>query len=80
MGIYDPLRDHLRNQRIRELMLTFSEIENVIGRRLPKSANRPQWWANQVDGVRPQRDAWRNAGYEAFLIKGADKVRFCRKP
>jgi hypothetical protein len=79
MGIYDPLRDHLNKQRTKEFILTFLEIENVIGRHLPKSADRPQWWANQTDGVRPQRDAWRDAGYEAFLIKGSDKVRFCKK-
>jgi hypothetical protein len=79
MGIYDPLREHLQKQRLREFILTFSEFENIIGRHLPKSADRPQRWANQKDGVRPQRDAWKNAGYEAFLIKDEDKVRFCKK-
>lgn len=78
MGIYDPLRDHLRKQRLQEFELKFIEIENLIGRRLPKSAERPQWWANQKDGTRPQRDAWRDAGYEAFLVKGRDRVHFCK--
>ena len=80
MGIYDPLRDHLRKQRLQEFELKFSEIENIIGRHLPKSAARPQWWANQKDGMRPQRDSWRDAGYDAFLIKGGERVRFCRTP
>jgi len=80
MGIYDPLRDHLLRQRLQEFTLTFTEIESVIGRHLPKSAELPQWWANQKDGTRPQRDAWRDAGYEAFLIKGRDRVRFCKAP
>jgi len=78
MSIYDPLRDYLRLQKLREFELAFLEIEKLIGRRLPKSADRPQWWANQKDGLRPQRDAWRDAGYDAFLIKGRDRVRFCR--
>lgn len=78
MGRYDPLRDHLRTQRLKEFILTFREIENILGISLPKSANRPQWWANQKSGTRPQRDAWREAGYDAFLIKDADRVRFCR--
>jgi hypothetical protein len=78
MSIYDPLCDHLRGQRISEFELTFSEISDIIGRQLPKSAERSQWWANQKDGARPQRDAWRNAGYEAFLIKGRERVRFVR--
>ena len=76
MSIYDPLCDHLKTQKLNEFFLSFTEIEKVLGRSLPKSAVRPQWWANQIDGIRPQRDAWRDAGYEAFLIKGADKVRF----
>lgn len=80
MGIYDPLRDHLRRQRLREIEMTFAEIENLTGRSLPKSAEHPQWWANQKNGTRPQRDAWRDAGYEAFLIKGRDRVRFARVP
>lgn len=78
MGVYDPLCDHLRRQRSSEFELTFVQIGEIIGRHLPKSAERPQWWANQKDGVRPQRDAWRDAGFEAFLITGRDRVRFVR--
>lgn len=78
MGVYDPLRDYLQGQRLSELELTFAEIEGLLGRSLPASAVRPQWWANQIDGARPQRDAWRSAGYDAFLIKGQDRVRFVR--
>jgi hypothetical protein len=78
MSVYDPLRAYLHKQRLAELMLTFAEIEKTLDRDLPKSAERPQWWANQKDGVRPQRDAWQNAGYDAFLIKGSGKVRFVK--
>jgi hypothetical protein len=78
MGIYDPLRDHLQRQRLSEFELTFAEIETILGRSLPASAMRPQWWANQVEGVRPQRDSWRSAGFDAFLIKGRDRVRFAK--
>jgi hypothetical protein len=60
--------------------MSFAEIEIIIGRHLPLSAKYPQWWANQKDGMRPQRVAWRQGGYEAFLIKGANRVRFCRTP
>jgi hypothetical protein len=48
MGVYDKLRDHLRSVRFSEILLTFSEIEDIIGRPLPNSAVRPQWWANTV--------------------------------
>ncbi len=82
MSKYAPLRDYLRMQKLREFVLTFKEIENVIGSTLPKSADRPQWWANTKDTQysSPQREAWRAAGYDAFLLHGMDKVRFLRKP
>jgi hypothetical protein len=78
MSEYDPLRDRLVKERLREIVLTFAEIESIIGLRLPPSAQHPQWWANQVAAGRPQREAWRAAGYDAFLIRGSNKVRFTR--
>lgn len=78
MGKYDPLRDYLRRQRSERFEMTFVEIERKIGYMLPKSASRPQWWANVSDPrtTHVQRKAWGDAGYDAFLIAGADKVRF----
>ena len=78
MGIYDPLRDYLRAQTTYELELRFSEISQILGRALPASAEQPQWWNNRKDLRRSQRDAWRDAGYEACLIKSASRVRFTR--
>lgn len=78
MSKYDPLRDHLRQQRLHQIELTFREIESIVGFPLPASAERPQWWANQAAPGRPQRELWRSAGYEAFLIRGSDKVQFRR--
>ncbi|MEJ6789554.1 hypothetical protein BrevBR_08360 [Brevundimonas sp. BR2-1] len=47
---------------------------------LPNSAARPQWWANITDPDQSpvQREAWRAAGFDAFLIAGRDRVRFRR--
>lgn len=80
MGKYDPLRDHLGRQKTGELELSFEEIERIIGCMLPNSAARPQWWANikDPDTTHVQRNAWRDAGYDAFLIAGRDCVRFVR--
>jgi hypothetical protein len=82
MSKYDPLRDYLRDQHFREIELTFGEIENTLGPgfRLPVSADRPQWWANQVAPGRPQREAWREAGYDAFLVAGSRRVKFRKVP
>ena len=80
MAKYDPLRDHLKRQRVADFELTFAEIERIIGCMLPNSAARPQWWANvkDPDTTHVQRNAWRDAGYDAFLIAGRDRVRFER--
>ena len=47
---------------------------------LPKSASLPQWWANATDPTTTdvQRKAWGDTGFDAFLIAGADRVRFKR--
>lgn len=81
MAKYDPLRDYLLRQRLHQFDLTFREIETIIGFKLPASANRPQWWANVKDPstTHVQREAWRAAGYDAFLVSGSDKVRFQRR-
>ncbi len=78
MAKYDGLRDFLLRRRDHELSLTFREIENTIGASLPKSADRPQWWANvrDPDTSHVQRNAWRDAGYDAFLVVGSDRVIF----
>jgi hypothetical protein len=80
MAKYDPLRDYLRKQTLREIILPFREIQGLVGP-LPASAERPQFWANttDVETAHVQRNAWRDAGYDAFLIAGSRKVRFVKK-
>ncbi len=80
MGKYDPLRDYLRRQHLSELILTFDELESIIGSPLPASASRPQWWENVKNPytTHSQRIAWGDAGYDAFLLKDSRKVRFKR--
>jgi hypothetical protein len=79
MAKYDALRDHLRKQTLGELILTFADIERLVGP-LPPSADRPQWWANVRNPLGPhvQREAWRDGGFDAFLLSGERKVRFVR--
>lgn len=77
---YDPLCTYLSTQVLSELTLTFDEIERIIGAPLPKSADTPQWWANVTDPATShvQRHAWREAGYDAFLLAGSRKAKFRR--
>jgi hypothetical protein len=82
MSIYDGLRDLLlfvRELGLRDFELSFAQIERfgfLLPDGLPPTAQRPQWWANQSAPGRPQREAWRLAGYDAFLIRGSNRVKF----
>jgi hypothetical protein len=80
MAKYDPLRDHLGQQTLAEVIIPFAEIERLVGA-LPPSADTPQWWSNvrSEKSTHVQREAWRAAGYDAFLIAGLNKVRFVRQ-
>lgn len=73
---YDALRDYLRSKPRGEFTLGFGELERVLGFELPKSAERPQWWANTTSRTHSQTRAWQNAGFDAFLVAGSRKVRF----
>ena len=81
MRKYDPLHKYLRRKSAPELEMSFAEIERVLGAMLPNSAVRSQWWANEASeaSMHVQRRAWRDAGYDAFLIAGAERVRFKRR-
>jgi hypothetical protein len=80
MAKYDGLRDLLHRQTAPEISLSFKDVAAAIGSPLPESAARPQWWANVVDlkTSHVQRNAWRDAGYDAFLVSGSDRVIFRR--
>ena len=81
MTKYDPLRRFLSRQKSQTLTLSLAEIESLIGRLLPKSASRPGWWVDAVDTDprQIQKDAWREAGFAAELLKGQDRVQFDRR-
>lgn len=70
MAKYDPLGAYLTRRGSPEIELAFEEVERIIGSRLPETAARPQWWANEAspDTRHVQCKAWRDAGYDAFLL------------
>jgi hypothetical protein len=80
MAKYDPLGRHLKRSKSAVLELSFSDIERIIGAMLPNSASLPQWWENETaERGHVQCRAWREAGYDAFLLKGKDTVVFRRR-
>jgi hypothetical protein len=79
---YDALRDYLTRQTRPDLVLSFAEIEEIIGAALPRAAQRASWW----DSLRspqekmPQREACLAAGYAATRLPDGKGVRFRRLP
>jgi hypothetical protein len=79
-GTYDPLRDYLMSVRLPSLVLTFKEVENVLGVPLPPSArSRREWWGNEKGPKsHVQCRSWKCAGYEAFPNMASETVTFLR--
>jgi hypothetical protein len=77
---YEALRDYLARQTLLELTLSLADIEEIVGRALPRAAQRASWW----DSLRspqekmPQREACLAAGYAATRLPDGKGVRFRR--
>lgn len=80
MRKYEPLRAHLERRRGRPEMLSFEDIEQIIGAGLPPSATvHRAFWANDNEGRHTHSRAWMRAGYRvAYVDREAKVVRFER--
>src|SRR6266480_777464 len=68
MGKYSRLGEFLRTQRSREVPMTFSEIERVIGGKLPPSSPQyPAWWSNNPSNNVMTKE-WLNAGFRTEQV------------
>lgn len=83
MSKYEPLRQFLdcTQAPVGEKILSFSEIERILGFKLPKSAHehRP-WWSNPSSSIdHPHAQSWFAAGWLVDTVNQKDKwVRFRR--
>lgn len=82
---YEPLTTFLTSQSAstKEVTLSFRQIEDLLGAKLPESAfTYREWWGNQADtSNRPQAKAWMKAGFEVDAVtqdKSNGSVRFRR--
>jgi hypothetical protein len=77
-GQYQQLREYLQDRYANRVVLTFAEIEDLLGFPLPEHARVDQaWWGG---GARPstQSDAWTVAGRIATVNLLAQNVVFER--
>lgn len=77
---YQPLQAHLERRRGRPEMLTFEDIEGIIGKELPMSASKHRsFWSNDNRVEGSAAHAWSRAGYRvAYLDREQKVVRFER--
>ena len=75
---YDALRDYLLRQKQTEFVLSFEQIEEIIGAALPRAANRASWWDSlrSPDIQMPQREACLDGGYVATRQADGKSVKF----
>ena len=76
---YDPLARHLSNVRASVWRARFSEIENILGSRLPDSARRHRaWWSNN-GGNNVMTKSWKSAGWITEQVDMDNEVLVFRK-
>ncbi len=81
---YDPLQSYLEQipNHDAEIVLSFAQIESIIGANLPPDAYNPKgtWWQNTRDEKRPQATAWLATGWEKFSVdRQRQQVTFRRQ-
>jgi len=67
-GKYAPLHDYLANRYADNVVLTFAQIEDLLGGALPETARaRDEWWTSTDSVADPSSssDAWLLAGRTA---------------
>jgi hypothetical protein len=77
---YAPLQKYLANKSTGLWKATFSDVEKVLGFKLPRSAyTYPAWWGNHVHGSRHSK-AWMEIDWEVrHLDIPARTVSFHKK-
>ncbi len=78
---YQPLLEYLRRSDRPQVVLTFAEIEAILGEPLPDSARSKRgWWSNRKRGGL-QASAWLDADYTVQeLDLATEQVTFNKPP
>lgn len=78
MTKYAALGVYLKKQSINRVPMTFTEIERIVGGKLPASQRYPAWWSNNPMNNTMTR-VWLDAGFESEQVDiAARKLVFRR--
>ena len=67
MGKYSGLGDFLRAQTRSEVPLTFKQIEEITGTKLPDSHRHRAWWSNNASNS-VMTKVWLEAGFQSERV------------
>ncbi|GHT94651.1 hypothetical protein FACS1894141_1730 [Spirochaetia bacterium] len=74
MSKYSALQEYLKNSQNQAEMLSFQQVETILGYPLPDSASKHRpWWAN---GGHTQAAAWLDVGWEIKSVSLGVSVTF----
>jgi hypothetical protein len=74
---YEALYEYLLKETRDDFLLTYEEIEEILGFDLPRAAKRAEWWDEDTpEHPRAQSQAIRQAGYDSRRTPDGAKVRF----
>jgi hypothetical protein len=77
MSKYGPLRIYLQNSNNVTEILTFQQVEKILGFLLPESASiHRAWWANDLTHTHSKE--WLNAGWKVESVSVGFKVTFSK--
>jgi hypothetical protein len=77
-GRYEPLTRYLKGLDAGPVTLTFDQLYDILGFRLPAAAsNHAQWW--QASGTQPQARGWKDAGWSFVRTDRRDQSVTFRK-
>jgi hypothetical protein len=79
-GSYQPLSDHLQTVDEARAVVSFPQIERILGRALPASARKHRaWWANERSGSHSHARSWMDVGWHVVTVDfNAGRVEFGR--
>ena len=82
-GLYQSLYKYLRDRYANRVVLTFAEIEDILGFVLPNPARlQSEWWDANADPIgprSPQAASWLLARRTAMVNLAAQSVAFDRQ-
>jgi hypothetical protein len=77
-GAYALLYKYLKERYANTVVLTFAEIEDLVGFHLPDQAGQPDWWTANAAAPSTHSEAWTRANRTASPNLLARTVAFAR--